>query len=90
MPDLNEVMRQLAANSGDAQTLQKLRAAMNTPNGRQAVKSISASNAADLERAAQAAQRGDMAEAARLAQKLMQTNEGASLVNQLKTMLFPK
>lgn len=45
---------------------------------------ISSQHAATLERAAQAAQRGDMGEAARLAQQLMQTQEGAHLAQQLR------
>lgn len=89
MPDQNELLRRLAAQTGDEQIVEKLRAALGTPNGRKTAQIISSQNAADLELAARAAQRGDMAEAARLAQKLMQSEGGAGLAAQLKKM-FPK
>lgn len=84
MPDQRELLRRLAQQIGDKQTLDQLRAALNTPNGQQAAQIISNQHADDLERAAQAVQRGDMREAAMLAQKMMQTREGANLAAQLK------
>lgn len=84
MPDQQELLRRLAQQIGDKQTLDQLRAALNTPNGQQAAQIISNQHADDLERAAQAVQRGDMREAAMLAQKMMQTREGANLAAQLK------
>ena len=84
MPDQNEILRRFAAQAGGQETVEQLRAALNTPDGRKAAQVISAQHAATLERAAQAAQRGDMGEAARLAKQLMQTEEGASLAAQLK------
>lgn len=90
MPDLNDILQQLAVKTGDKQMVDRVRAALSTPNAHQAAQMVSSQNADDLERAAQAAQRGDMAEAARLANKLMQTNEGAKLAGQLRQMLFPK
>lgn len=87
MPDQNEIFRRLAAQAGNPQATDQLRAALNTPDGRKAAQVISARHAAELERAAQAAQRGDMTEAARLAQQLMQTQEGAALAAQLKKLL---
>ncbi|MDO4269965.1 MAG: hypothetical protein Q4C72_03475 [Eubacteriales bacterium] len=88
MPDQNEILRRFAAQAGNEQTIEQLRAALNTPDGRKAAQVISAQHAADLERAAAAAQRGDMGEAARLAQKLMQTHEGSNLAAQLKKMFL--
>ena len=79
MPDQNELLRRFAASSGDPQAVERLRQALSTPEGRRAAQIISAQNADALERAAAAAQRGDMREAARLAQSLMQTHEGAAL-----------
>lgn len=90
MPDFNEIARQLAGQTGGDQTIDKLRAALSSPEGQKAAKIISSQNADTLERAAQAVQRGDMAEAARLANQLMQTGEGATLANQIRSMLFPK
>lgn len=84
MPDQQELLRRLAQQISDKQTLDQLRAALNTPNGQQAAQIISNQHADDLERAAQAVQRGDMREAAMLAQKMMQTREGANLAAQLK------
>ena len=84
MPDQQELLRRLAQQIGDKQTLDQLRAALNTPNGQQAAQIISNQHADELERAAQAVQRGDMREAAMLAQKMMQTREGANLAAQHK------
>lgn len=87
MPDQNEILRRLAAQAGGQQMLDQLRAALNTPDGRRAAQVISTQHAADLERAAQAAKNGDMQQAARLAQQLMQTGEGSALAAQLKKKL---
>ena len=84
MPDQNEILRSLAAQAGGQNTVEQLRAALNTPDGKKAAQVISSQHAATLERAAQAAQRGDMGEAARLAQQLMQTQEGVHLAQQLQ------
>lgn len=84
MTDPNEMIRQLSAQMGKPQTLSQLQAALNTPSGAKAAKVISAKHASELERAAQAAQRGDMSEAAQLAQRLMQSKEGEQLAAQLK------
>ena len=84
MPDQNEILRRLAAQGGGQNTVEQLRAALNTPDGKKAAQVISSQHAATLERAAQAAQRGDMGEAARLAQQLMQTQEGVHLAQQLR------
>ena len=84
MPNQNDILRRIAAQAGSADALAQLQAALRTPDGQKAARIISDKHAADLERAAQAAQRGDMGEAARLAKQLMQTEEGASLAAQLK------
>lgn len=84
MPNQNDILRRIAAQAGSADALEQLQAALRTPGGQQAARIISDRHAADLERAAQAAQRGDMGEAARLAKQLMQTPEGVSLAAQLK------
>ena len=84
MPDQNEILRRLASQAGGQDTVEQLRAALRTPDGQKAARIISDRHAADLERAAQAAQRGDMGEAARLAQQFMQTQEGARLAQQLR------
>lgn len=84
MPDPNELMKKLAAQAGDPQAVEKLYAALSTPEGRHTAQVISAENADDLERAAQAAQRGDMGEAARIAQKMMRSKEGASLAARIR------
>ena len=86
MPDQNEILRRLAEQAGNPQAVDQLRTALNTPDGKKAAQIISAQHAADLERAAQAAQRGDMREAAMLAQKLMQSHEGTTLAAQLKKL----
>ena len=67
----------------------RLQAALRTPDGQKAARIISDRHAADLERAAQAAQRGDMGEAARLAQQLMQSPEGTQLAHKLR-QIFSK
>ena len=84
MPNQNDILRRIAAQAGSADALEQLQAALRTPDGQKAARIISDKHAADLERAAQAAQRGDMGEAARLAIQLMQTQEGANLAAQLK------
>ena len=84
MSDQNEIIRRLAEQAGSPDAVARLRAALNTPDGKKAAQVISSQHAATLERAAQAAQRGDMGEAARLAKQLMQTQEGANLAAQLK------
>lgn len=84
MPNQNDILRRIAAQAGSADALEQLQAALRTPDGQKAARIISDKHAADLERAAQAAQRGDMGEAARLAKHLMQTQEGANLAAQLK------
>ena len=84
MPNQNDILRRIAAQAGSADALAQLQAALRTPDGQKAARIISDKHAADLERAAQAAQRGDMGEAARLAKQLMQTQEGANLAAQLK------
>ena len=84
MADQNELLRRLAAQAGNPDAAARLRAALNTPDGRKAAQVISSQHATALERAAQAAQRGDMGEAARLAQQLMQTPEGAQLAQKLR------
>ncbi len=84
MPNQNDILRRIAAQAGNADALAQLQAALRTPDGQKAARVISDKHADTLERAAQAAQRGDMGEAARLAKQLMQTEEGASLAAQLK------
>lgn len=84
MPNQEDILRRIAEQAGKADALAQLQAALRTPDGQSAAKVISDRHADDLERAAQAVQRGDMGEAARLAQQLMQTKEGASLAAQLK------
>lgn len=86
MSDPNEIIRRLAAQAGGQQMLEQLRAALNTPEGRKAVQSVSSQHVAELEQAAQAAKAGDMQQAARLAQQFMQTGEGAALAAQLQKM----
>ena len=71
MPDQNDILRRLSAQAGSPEAAARLRAALGTPEGKRAVQAISAQHAAALERAAAAAQRGDMGEAARLARQLM-------------------
>lgn len=84
MPDQNEILRRLASQAGGQDTVEQLRAALHTPDGKKAAQVISSQHAEALERAAQAAQRGDMGEASRLAQQFMQTQEGARLAQQLR------
>lgn len=84
MPNQEEILRRIAEQAGKTDALAQLQAALRTPDGQKAARIISDRHAADLERAAQAAQRGDMGEAARLAQQLMQTQEGAHLAQQLR------
>lgn len=84
MTDPNEMIQRLSAQMGKQQTLSQLQAALNTPAGTKAARVISAKHASALEHAAQAAQRGDMSEAAQLAQQLMQSQEGAQLAAQIK------
>ena len=84
MPNQDEILRRIAEQAGKTDALAQLQAALRTPDGQKAARIISDRHAADLERAAQATQRGDMGEAARLARQLMQTEEGASLAAQLK------
>ena len=80
MSDQNEIIRRLAEQAGSPDAVARLRAALNTPDGKKAA----SQHAATLERAAQAAQRGDMGEAARLAQQLMQSPEGTQLAHKLR------
>lgn len=89
MPNQEEILRRIAEQAGKTDALAQLQAALRTPDGQKAARIISDRHAADLERAAQAAQRGDMREAAMLAQKLMQSHEGTTLAAQLKK-LFQK
>lgn len=84
MPNQNDILRRMAAQAGNADAVERLQAALRTPDGQKAARVISDKHADTLERAAQAAQRGDMGEAARLAKQLMQTPEGAGLAAQLK------
>ena len=84
MPNQEEILRRIAEQAGKTDALAQLQAALRTPDGQKAARIISDRHAADLERAAQAAQRGDMGEAARLAQQLMKTQEGAHLAQQLR------
>ena len=79
MSDQNEIIRRLAEQAGSPDAV-----ARNTPDGKKAAQVISSQHAATLERAAQAAQRGDMGEAARLAQQLMQSPEGTQLAHKLR------
>ena len=64
MPDQNEILRRLAAQAGNPNAIDQLRAALNTPDGKKAAQVISSQHAATLERAAQ--------EGAHLAQQLRQ------------------
>ena len=73
MPNQEEILRRIAEQAGKTDALAQLQAALRTPDGQKAARIISDRHAADLERAAPAAQRGDMGEAARLARHLMQT-----------------
>lgn len=84
MPNQNDILRRMAAQAGNADAVERLQAALRTPDGQKAARVISDKHTDTLERAAQAAQRGDMGEAARLAKQLMQTPEGAGLAAQLK------
>jgi len=86
MPDHNEILRRFAAQAGGTQSIEQLRAALSTPSGAKAARTISSRHAKELERAAQAAERGDMTEAARLAESLMKTPEGAQLAAQFKAI----
>ncbi len=86
MPDYNEILRRLASQTGNAQAADQLKVILSTPSGSKAAKAISSQHAMELERAAKAAEKGDMKEAARLAQSLMQTPEGAQLAAQLKNI----
>ena len=89
MSDQNELIRRLPEQAGSPDAVARLRAALNTPDGKKAAQVISSQHAATLERAAQAAQRGDMGEAARLAQQLMQSPEGTQLAHKLR-QIFSK
>lgn len=89
MPDRYDFLRRLAAQAGNEDAVARLRDALQTPSGQQAAQAVSARHAADLERAAQAAQRGDMATAAQLVQQLMRTPEGARLAAQFKQIFRP-
>lgn len=86
MNDPNELLRRLAAQTGDTDAINKIRAALTSADGRRAAELISSQNADLLERAAQAAQQGNMGETARLAKLMMQTGEGASLAQKLQKL----
>ena len=81
--DQKELLRRLAAQVGGDAALERLTDALRTADGQRAVEQLS-QHSAELEQAAAAAQRGDLRSAARTAQKLMQTPEGARLAAQLR------
>lgn len=89
MPDMNELLKQIASNPNNPQLTEQLRAAFNSPKGQQAAKIISSQQASALEQAAKAAQNGDMSAASHYMSELMQTEQGEKLAQQIK-QLFGK
>ena len=84
MSDQNEIIRRLAEQAGSPDAVARLRAALNTPDGKKAAQVISSQHAATLERAEKAAHRGDRGESERLAQQLKQAPEGTPLAHKLR------
>ncbi|MDO4173203.1 MAG: hypothetical protein Q4D42_00435 [Eubacteriales bacterium] len=88
--DMENLLRNLSRKSGKPETEQaaeRVRAAINTPKGRQAAQEIMKNYGGSLEQAAQLAQSGDLTAAKKSIQQLMQTPEGAQLAAQIAKMI---
>ncbi|MDO4287003.1 MAG: hypothetical protein Q4C40_04685 [Eubacteriales bacterium] len=88
--DMENLLHNLSHKSGNPEAEQaadRMRAAMNTPQGRQAAQKIMKNYGNSLEQAAHLAQAGDLNAAKKSIQSLMQTPEGAQLAAQIAKMM---
>ncbi|HBI64801.1 MAG TPA: hypothetical protein DDX51_06755 [Clostridiales bacterium] len=85
--EFDAVFRHLSNGGDNAETRNaaaRLRAALQTPEGRQAAQTILQSCGGSLENAARMAQAGDVDGAKKYVQQLMRTPEGARLAAQIQ------
>ncbi|MCD8355543.1 MAG: hypothetical protein LUE11_03085 [Clostridia bacterium] len=88
--DMENLLRSLSRQSGSRNTskaAERMRDAMNTPQGQQAAREILQNYGSSLEHAAQLAQSGDLNGAKKSVQSLMRTPEGAQLAAQIAKMM---
>lgn len=88
--DMENLLRNLSRQSGNSDTTQaaeRIRDAMNTPQGQQAARKILQNYGNSLEQAAHLAQSGDLNGAKKSVQSLMRTPEGAQLAAQIAKMM---
>lgn len=86
MLDMDQLIRQLEAAGANGQNMQSITNALRSPSGQKVASRLSAQDTALVERAANAFARGDMNAAKVAAMQLMNTPEGASLINDLLRM----
>ena len=86
--DINELMRRLDLNDPEQRAaLDQLQHTLQNGAGRRMVQAISSENAQRIERAAQAAQRGDKRAAQAAVSEILSTPDGAALAAQLNRLL---
>lgn len=90
MMDLSELARRCQQNVTDPQaraTIDEAVRRMQSGAGRQMAQNITPGTAAQIERAAQAAQSGDKAAAMQAIQQMLNTPDGAALAKQLQFLM---
>ncbi len=90
MFDANELMKQLKISQNDpkaAQKIKNLRSFMDTAQGKNLASNISQDTAKQIEKAAEAMQKGDKTAANAALSQILSTNEGRNLAMQLKNII---
>lgn len=88
--DMENLIRNLSKQTGDSSTIknaERIRSAMNTPEGQQVAQQIMQKYGGALESAAHMAQSGNLDGAKKSVQQLMSTPEGARLAAQIAKMM---
>lgn len=86
--DINQIMKELQENEQTNDILAQMRTAKASTRKQAPV--VSSSTAKLLEQAAKAAERGDTAEAARIAEQVANAPDGKVLAEQLSTLFSKK
>lgn len=90
MFDTNELMKQLKISQNDtktAKTINNLKSFMSTPQGKNLASNISEDTARQIEKAAQAMQKGDKTAASMALNQILSTSEGKNLAMQLRNII---
>ncbi len=90
MFDTNELIKQLKISQNDPKTMKtisNLKSFMGTAQGKSLASNISQDTAKQIEKAAEAMQKGDKTAASAALSKILSTSEGKNLAMQLKNII---